>query len=130
MDMNETNEISELQPLSPLGFILRSILIGLIISGIAVLFLFAGGWLTPHALSPTVMVNTFEKINGNQPGFRRNHAKGVCVSGYFESNGNGVNLSKAKIFLPGRSLVIGRFALAGGQPYQADAAHTVRSMAL
>ena len=35
-------------------------------------------------------------------------------------------------FMPvvGRVPVIGRFALAGGQPYQADAPHTVRSMAL
>ncbi|HWY31921.1 MAG TPA: catalase family peroxidase, partial [Candidatus Acidoferrum sp.] len=56
--------------------------------------------------------------------------KGVGVSGYFESNGEGVALSKAVVFRSGRVPVIGRFALAGGQPYQADAAHTVRSMAL
>ncbi|HUB68208.1 MAG TPA: catalase family peroxidase, partial [Candidatus Methylacidiphilales bacterium] len=68
--------------------------------------------------------------SGKHPGFRRNHAKGVCVSGYFESNGQGVALSKALVFVPGRVPIVGRFALAGGQPYQADAAHTVRSMAL
>jgi len=76
------------------------------------------------------MITAFEQTSGKHPGFRRNHAKGVCVSGYFESNGRGVALSKAVVFLPGRVPIIGRFALAGGQPYQADAAHTVRSMAL
>ncbi len=76
------------------------------------------------------MINTFEKVNGPHPGFRRNHAKGVCVSGYFESNGRGVALSKAACFRAGRVPVIGRFALAGGQPYAADAPQTVRSMAI
>src|SRR5258707_2351389 len=76
------------------------------------------------------MLPPFEKVNGPHPGFRRNHAKGVCISGYFDSNGRGVALSKAAIFRPGRVPVIGRFALAGGQPYAADALHTVRSMAL
>jgi catalase len=76
------------------------------------------------------MINTFEQVNGLHPGFRRNHAKGVCINGYFDSNGRGVALSKAAVFPPGRVPVIGRFALAGGQPYAADAPHTVRSMAI
>ena len=76
------------------------------------------------------MINTLEKVNGSHPGFRRNHAKGVCVTGYFESNGRGVALSKAAVFRSGRVRVIGRFALAGGQPYAADTPQAVRSMAL
>jgi catalase len=94
------------------------------------LFAYAGGWLTPRALTPSRMIDAFELASGKHPGFRRNHAKGVCVSGYFDSNGQGVALCKAAIFEAGRVTVIGRFALAGGQPYQADAPHTVRSMAL
>lgn len=109
---------------------LRFAIIGLVIAGIAVLFLFVGGWLSPHALSPSVMIDRFEHVNGKHPGFRRNHAKGVCFSGYFEANGRGVALSKAVVFIPGHVPVIGRFALAVGQPYAADAARTVRSMAL
>jgi catalase len=108
----------------------RVVAIGVVIAGIAGLFLYSGGWFTPHALSPKTMIDAFERANGEHPGFRRNHAKGVCVSGYFESNGRGVALSKAVVFLPGRVPVIGRFALAGGQPYVADSAHNVRSMAL
>ena len=112
------------------GLILRLTVIGVAIVGIAGLFLYTGGWFMPHALSPTTMINAFEQVNGEHSGFRRNHAKGVCISGYFESNGRGVALSKAVVFLPGRVPIIGRFALAGGQPYAADATHMVRSMAL
>jgi catalase len=101
-----------------------------IIAAVAGLFFYAGGWLTPHALTPSRIIDTFEQVNGPHPGFRRNHAKGVCFSGYFQSNGEGAALSKAIVFLPGRVPVIGRFALAGGQPFQADAPHTVRSMAV
>ncbi len=94
------------------------------------LFLYAGGWFTPHALTPAAIINTFECVNGVHPGFRRNHAKGVCVTGYFESNGQGQALSKALIFPPGRVPIVGRFALAGGQPYAADTPQTVRSLAI
>ena len=112
------------------GLILRLALIGTVVGGIAGLFLYTGGWFSPHTLSPAKMIDAFELAGGKHPGFRRNHAKGVCVSGYFESNGQGVAWSKAMVFAPGRVPIVGRFALAGGQPYQADAAHTVRSMAL
>ncbi len=134
MEMNpsEKNQFSETPaaPLQGAGLILRLALIGAVVAGAAGLFLYAGGWFSPHALSPATLIDTFEKVNGEHPGFRRNHAKGVCVSGYFESNGRGVALSKAAVFAPGRVPVLGRISLAGGQPYQVDAAHTVRSMAL
>jgi catalase len=86
--------------------------------------------LTPHELSPALIINTLEQNNGPHPGFRRIHAKGVGVAGYFESNGRGVALSKASVFLPGRVPIIGRFSLAAGQPYIADAPHTPRGMAI
>ncbi len=76
------------------------------------------------------LIDTFEQVNGIYSGFRRNHAKGVCIAGYFESNGQGARLSKAVVFQPGRVPVIGRFALAGGQPHMADGPKAVRSMAL
>jgi catalase len=76
------------------------------------------------------MIGAFDEDNGIHPGFRRNHAKGICVSGWFESSGAAASESKAVIFKPGHVPVIGRFALAGGMPMQNDAAATVRSMAL
>lgn len=109
---------------------LRLLVILAVVGGIAALFLYAGGWFTPHRLTPGKIINAFEQANGEHPGFRRNHAKGVGVSGYFESNGKGAAYSRAVVFQPGQVPVLGRFALAGGQPYQADAAGTVRSLAL
>jgi catalase len=132
MNPTEPEPVSSAPPAALRGaaLILRLAVIGVIVGGTAILFLFVGGWLRPHALSPAVMINTFEQANGPHPGFRRNHAKGVCISGYFEGNGQGVTLSKAVVFAGGRVPVLGRFALAGAQPYAADEAQTVRSMAL
>jgi catalase len=108
----------------------RFAVIGIIVGGIAGLFAYAGGWLTSHALTPAKIAYTFETINGVHAGFRRNHAKGVCVSGYFLSNGQGVSLSKASVFQPGRVPIIGRFSFGGGKPYAADAATTVRGFGI
>jgi catalase len=108
----------------------RLLALGGMIIGIAGLFAFAGGWLTPQALTPVSMTNTFEHVNGIHPGFRRNHPKGVCVSGHFESNGRGAALSKAKVFLAGQVSIIGRFSLAAGQPYVADSPDIVRGLAI
>jgi catalase len=97
---------------------------------VAVLFVFTGGWLTPHALTPASFVNRFQQASGLHPGFRRNHAKGVCVSGWFDSNGQGAALSRATVFQQGRVPVMGRFSLGGGMPDQADEPTTVRGLGI
>src|ERR1700716_2893097 len=132
MNSSESDQSSQtgLAELTRGSLIMRFTAIGVVIAGIAGLFSYMGGWLTPHALTPASMINRFEQVNGRHSGFRRNHAKGVCVSGHFESSGRGAALSKASVFLPGRVPIIGRFALAGGQPYVSDAPQTVRSMAI
>jgi catalase len=94
------------------------------------IFAYLRGAFTPNELTPGRLTDAFEKVDGLQPGFRRNHAKGVGVGGQFESNGQGVRLSKAAVFQPGNFPVIGRFSLGGGQPYQDDAAKTVRGLGL
>src|SRR5580658_7400348 len=108
----------------------RFLLVAAIVVGVGAAFLYVGGWFSPHKLTPSRFIDTFQHVDGPHPGFRRNHAKGVGVSGTFESNGQGARLSKAVVFRPGRIPVVGRFSLAGGTPYQADALRTVRGMAL
>src|SRR5258708_27505040 len=79
----------------------RYALIAAILGGVSYLFAFTGGWVTwpAHAsrLSPKQIINAFEANTGAHPGFRRNHAKGICVTGRFESNGNATALSRASV---------------------------------
>lgn len=116
--------------MNKLSLRLRTTVLVLVIAGIIGAFAYTGGWLTPHALTPARITDRFEEVNGQHSGFRRNHAKGLCVSGWFESNGEGAALSKAIIFRPGRVPVLGRFSFSGGRPYAADAATTVRGLGI
>lgn len=93
-------------------------------------FAYTGGWLSPARLTPQRMIAGFEATNGPHPGFRRNHAKGICATGWFESNGKAASLSKAALFASGRVPVVGRIAFAGGMPFIPDDPATVRSLAL
>ena len=112
------------------GALARFALIGVILAAVLGIYAYLGGWLTPHELTPSRFVDGFEQVAGVHPGFRRNHAKGLGASGFFDSNGNGVRLSKAAVFRPGRVPVIGRFSLGGGQPDAADAPKAVRGLGL
>src|SRR5580658_5446972 len=76
MNTTESHRISQ-PPEAPLrreGLAgrLTAIVGALVVS--AGLFLYAGGWLTPHELTPAGIINTFEYLNGKHPGFRRHHA--------------------------------------------------------
>ncbi len=108
----------------------RLALIGVALAAIAGTFGYLGGWFSPNDLTPARFADGFEQVNGVHPGFRRNHARGVGVSGFFESNGNGVRLSKALVFQHGRVPVLGRFSLGGGQPDAADKPDAVRGLGL
>jgi catalase len=81
-------------------------------------------------LSPQAFIDAFRHVSGSHPGFRRNHAKGVAVSGYFDSNGNGLELSRAAVFGSGRTPVVGRFSLPGGNPAVSDSANASRGLGL
>jgi catalase len=99
----------------------RLVAIGAIVLGVAVLFVYTGGWLSPHRLTPDRMVAALSERGGNPLGHRRNHSKGTCFTGTFEANGAGVRLSTTPIFTAGSYPVIGRFAIATGDPNAADA---------
>jgi catalase len=111
-------------------FLIRTGGVGIIVLAVVGIFLYLGGWFSPHKLTPARFTDGFEQAFGVHSGFRRNHAKGLCVTGFFESNGRGTRLSKAEIFKSGRYPVIGRFSQGGGDPYAADTAGNVRGLGL
>jgi len=104
--------------------------IGVLLLVVVAAFFYLGGWFSPNRLTQARFVDGFEKAYGDYPGFRRNHAKGVCVTGYFESNGKGLQVSKAVLFQPGRVPVIGRFSLGSSLPYVPDAPGIPRGLGI
>ena len=117
-------------PLTAVDVAVRFGVIGAAMLGIGAAFAYTAGWLSPKRLTSSRAMTVFEQVGGVHPGFRRNHAKGVCVMGWFDSNGRATAVSKAAVFKPGRVAVVGRFGLSGDMPFQADKLATVRSMAL
>lgn len=105
--------------------------IGLVVLVLASGFAFTAGWLTPSRLTAQRFTDAIETGNGQvHRGFRRAHAKGVCVAGYFEGNGQGTSLSQARVFAAARTPFVGRMSVGGGSPYGLDNKARVRSMAL
>ena len=60
-------------------------------------FAWTGGWLTPQRLTPEKFLEALSPPGGPALGYRRNHAKGICFTGEFDSNGAGTALSKAHV---------------------------------
>ncbi|MFJ2693429.1 catalase family peroxidase [Pseudomonas sp. NPDC087336] len=117
-------------PLSAASLTLRLAGIAVVVAAVAGAFAYVNGTLDPQRLTPKKLVNVLETNNGVHPGFRRNHAKGVCVIGHFESSGEARSYSTAQVFNEARTPVVGRFALPAGNPYAPDSAVPIRSLAL
>ncbi|MGH8485041.1 MAG: catalase, partial [Pseudomonas sp.] len=109
---------------------LRLAAIGLGMAALAAGFAYAAGWIGTDHLTPKRIIDTFEAQAGHYPGYRKNHAKGLCVSGYFLGNGQAEPLSRARVFSQAQVPVIGRFAIGGANPHSADTSVPVRSLAL
>lgn len=125
-----TSQRYRLRSLTDGGALLKLAVIGAVVLAVALCFAYVAGWFSPDRLSQARFVDRFEMLNGVHAGFRRNHAKGVCVVGSFESNGQGERLSKATVFKSGRVPVVGRVSLSGGNPTMADGPSDVRALAL
>lgn len=94
-------------------------------------FAWAAGWLPTGRLTAQRLADAIETGNSQPwPGFRRAHAKGLCVSGWFEGSAEGAALSRAAMLAPGRTPLSGRMSIGGGNPHGAEADARVRSMAL
>jgi catalase len=116
--------------LSPSVLLGRFALIGVVVSAGALAFAWAGGWLTPERLTPARMVSALGNRGGNPAGHRRNHSKGICFTGQFDANGSVSRFSVAPMSAMGRYAVVGRFAIAVGNPDAADLTGRVKSMAI
>ncbi|HTV98627.1 MAG TPA: catalase family peroxidase [Steroidobacteraceae bacterium] len=106
------------------------ILIALLVGAAAAAFAYTAGWLSPARLTPNRMVDAFTPPGGPPLGHRRNHAKGICFTGVFESNGAGTELSRAQIFARGEYPALGRLNLGTPDANAADASVRVRGMGL
>jgi catalase len=113
------------QPRSVFGSL---VLIAVVLAGGAVAFAYTAGWFSPQRLTPKKIVNALAPPTGAALGHRRNHAKGICVTGVFEANGAGAALSKAQVFTRGQYPALGRFNLATADPNAPDATVRVRGM--
>src|ERR1700740_2897474 len=112
---------------SPLGSLA---LIAIVIGAGAAVFAYTAGWFSPERLTPTKLVDALAPPTGPALGHRRNHAKGICFTGVFESNGNGAQLSRAQVFPRGQYPALGRFNLGTADPNAPDATVRVRGMGL
>jgi catalase len=106
-------------------------LIGAIVLALVGTFAWAAGWIGSGRTNGGDVMRGLEDNTGKpESGYRRAHAKGLCFSGRFDANGGGTALSTASAFQPGSYPIIGRFALAGGNPLAGDGRNVFHSMAV
>jgi catalase len=116
---------------SPARSVLGSlVLIGVVVAGSAAAFAYTAGWLSPERLTPWKMLEALAPPSGPALGHRRNHAKGICFTGVFQSNGNGVAISQASVLAAGQYPALGRFNLGTPNPDATDASVRVRGIGL
>ncbi|MFZ5780252.1 MAG: catalase family peroxidase [Pseudomonadota bacterium] len=104
--------------------------IAVIVAAGAGAFAYTAGWFSPQRLTPEKIVGSLAPAGGPALGHRRNHAKGICFTGVFLSNGNGTELSTAQIFTQGQFPALGRFNLGTPSPDAPDATVRVRGLGL
>jgi hypothetical protein len=111
---SKTSTQYRLPSLTDRGALVRLAMIGAAVASVVGCFAYVAGWFSPHRLTQERLIDTFEQVNGIYSGFRRNHAKGVCIAGYFESNGQGAPFQGHR--LPARPRARHRPLRAGRRP--------------
>lgn len=104
--------------------------IALIVTVLALLFAWVGGWFGGKGVTPQAMADTAEASGSPQPGFRRAHSKGICIVGTFTPTAAAAQLSTARVFAQASTPVLGRFSNPGNDPHAPDNKAAVRGMAL
>lgn len=118
------------RPTSSASAVRSLVLIAVVVVALVAAFAYTAGWLSPGRLTPAKIVNGLVPPGGPALGFRRNHAKGICFTGHFESNGAAAALSSAPMLAAGAYPVVGRFNLATADPKAPDATVRVRGLGL
>jgi len=106
------------------------LIIAAIVATIGALFAWTAGWVGPARVSGGTLADALEYNAGLHRGYRRAHAKGMCIAGRFDANGAGAHWSKATVFRTGSSTVIGRLSTGGGNPLATDGRNVFHAMAL
>jgi catalase len=106
------------------------VIIAAVVVVLVAVFAFTAGWLSPRRITPAALVDALAPPGGPALGYRRNHAKGICFTGTFESNGAAAALSKAPVFAAGSYPATGRFNLGTPNPRAADPTVRVRGLGL
>lgn len=106
----------------------KKIILIAIISLFSLTILYFTGAFNRDAVTAQRFVN-LQQGDKTHKGFRRAHAKGICLAGSFESTGELAKYSQAKVFDLGATPFVGRFSIAGNNPTAPDLKAPVRSLA-
>jgi catalase len=88
----------------------RVIFIAVVLAAAICAFAYAGGLFSPHRISANRMIAAIEASGGGaHEGFRRAHAKGICIAGTFLAGAEAKTLSRAAVFSGDVVPVTGRF---------------------
>jgi catalase len=98
------------------------------LAGSTLAFSAAGGWYG-NSLTAQKIVDGFE-ASGAHPGNRRNHAKGICVTGAFTPSPGASAFTTARAFSQKIVPVVGRFSISGSDPHGLDGKARVRGFGL
>lgn len=103
--------------------------IAVIVAATTVTFAAVAGWFG-GGISAQNIVDGLEAGGKPHPGYRRNHAKGICVTGTFSPSLDAAALSTARTFAQPSVPVVGRFSISGGDPHSPDGKARVRGLGL
>jgi catalase len=70
--------------------------------------------------TPQEVILALEGVFGQQPGFRKNHAKGMCAEGFFVGEPEASAYSRSGLFSGAEIPVVVRFSIGGGDPNASD----------
>jgi catalase len=80
--------------------------------------------------SPEALITALQGVYGPHPGFRKNHAKGMCATGSFVGLSEATSYSRSALFSGPTIPVVARFSIGGGDPDAPDAGKGPRGVGL